>query len=315
MKQKLIFFLTILLSLGLHVLGYLGVLRVPDLPPFELRPQKNVEIEIIHQPEKNQRQQVTQVDIPKEVLLPSQEDLLDLRDKASFLSEKTQRVKKELQAKESGLSQNSKPGANQIETPNTPSPQQGSEALAHGKGRQKIQLYPSLDQALLQKAQKKSHTGTQNDSYSLGSLGSRTMDALPNDIDFGDITVLNTDALTYYTFYQRIRESVYPHWHDLTHKALEYLPSRLLHEVSGKEWITEIEFWLKPNGEYHSAHVHRESGIKNFDLAAIKSFEQSKIFPNPPKDLIESDGYVHVKYSFILKTYGLSDSSKGSSTR
>lgn len=141
------------------------------------------------------------------------------------------------------------------------------------------------------------------------------MDAIPNDIDFGDITVLNTDALTYYTFYQRIRESVYPHWHDLTHKALEYLPSRLLNEVSGKEWITEIEFWLKPNGEYHSAHVHRESGIKNFDLAAIKSFEQSKMFPNPPKDLIESDGYVHVKYSFILKTYGLSDSFKGSSTR
>ncbi len=42
----------------------------------------------------------------------------------------------------------------------------------------------------------------------------------------------------------------------------------------------------------------KESGLKSFDQAAVQAFAQARMFPNPPEDMIESDGLIHLKYSF-----------------
>jgi hypothetical protein len=54
------------------------------------------------------------------------------------------------------------------------------------------------------------------------------------------------------------------------------------------------------------AMVMKESGVQIFDQAAIGAFTDVQIFPNPPKDLVQEDGYIHLKYGFTVN-YGLNE--------
>jgi len=38
----------------------------------------------------------------------------------------------------------------------------------------------------------------------------------------------------------------------------------------------------------------------DLDQTAVNAFRLAEPFPNPPKDLIESDGFVRVKWKFIV---------------
>jgi len=40
----------------------------------------------------------------------------------------------------------------------------------------------------------------------------------------------------------------------------------------------------------------KESGATEFDRAALAAFQQARFFPNPPQELVEEDGMIHLRY-------------------
>jgi hypothetical protein len=118
-----------------------------------------------------------------------------------------------------------------------------------------------------------------------------------DDIKFGNFTAMNTDRYLFYSFFSRIEDRIRSPWEDQVEQAMSQYRAKLISQIRSN-WVTEIEINLKPNGEFHSAHVLKESGIKGFDEATIKPFVEAQIFPNPPKELIKPDGLIHLIYSF-----------------
>jgi TonB family protein len=70
--------------------------------------------------------------------------------------------------------------------------------------------------------------------------------------------------------------------------------------LSGRVWSTELEIWLNSEGEFHSAYVKKSSGYQPFDEAAVYAFKNARLFPNPPKAKVESDGFVRLRYRFNI---------------
>jgi TonB family protein len=65
-----------------------------------------------------------------------------------------------------------------------------------------------------------------------------------------------------------------------------------------KNWTTEVEFLLTPKGEFFKAQLKGASGITQFDQASIWAFRDARIFPNPPHEMVQDDGYIHLHYTF-----------------
>lgn len=131
--------------------------------------------------------------------------------------------------------------------------------------------------------------------------GTRAGEMLPQSVKVGTFTALNTDRYMFYSFYERIDNQIRYPWETMVWKVFDRTPKNVW-EKKLRPYRTDVEIWLKPNGQFHSAHVMKESGVLGFDEAATQVFEQSKIFPNPPKEMVEDDGFIHLRYSFFVHT-------------
>jgi hypothetical protein len=40
--------------------------------------------------------------------------------------------------------------------------------------------------------------------------------------------------------------------------------------------------------------------VKEVDRAAVAAFSEANYFPNPPKEMAEKDGRIHLKYAFVV---------------
>ncbi|MEZ0390732.1 MAG: TonB C-terminal domain-containing protein [Pseudobdellovibrionaceae bacterium] len=232
-----------------------------------------------------QKQIVRDTNVPDEVKAPESENPAD------FLSAHTQRVKKQTQAAVSGMTQNRDGQTSPEESKRENRPQQNSSQKSDPRFPGGLEAFtpkyrtaPSLPQEPSQ-------------DQGLSTIG----EALPNDIAVGSFTALNTDRYLYYSFFARIEEMIRFRWESAVRDAIDSTPTeRLSQNVSGI-WTTQMEVWLKPNGEVHSTHVMKGAGLKRFDLAATQSFIQARMFPNPPKEMVESDGLIKLKYSFQVR--------------
>lgn len=203
---------------------------------------------------------------------PLPQNIINDNSMARFDSEKTQRVRQETKARNLGLTQNASQSMRSRPTENPPN--EDSEMPEFTR--------MNLSTPARDKAQ----------SAAISTL-------LPNDIKFSDATNLNTDANTYYSFYSRVEELFYVRWSERLH----YYWDRLGYDfkkkqLSGRVWTTEIEVWLKANGEYHSSYIHKASGYQPFDESTEFAFKDARFFPNPPRAKVEPDGFVRLRYRF-----------------
>lgn len=135
----------------------------------------------------------------------------------------------------------------------------------------------------------------------LSSTPSTLSIALPDDIALGSMTTLNTDRHLFYSFYSRLESRTYPRWSDLVHKAFESYPPAVRKKLFGQRKLTtQVVILLKPNGEFHRAEVHSSSGVKKLDMTSALAFQDARIFPNPPKEMIRPDGFIHISASFTV---------------
>jgi hypothetical protein len=68
---------------------------------------------------------------------------------------------------------------------------------------------------------------------------------------------------------------------------------------SGATWTNDIS-----HGDLVRTNQLRSSGIPEFDAAVEKAWRRVGRFPNPPRDLLGKDGFVHMGWTFTVKVGG-----------
>ena len=272
MKQLGIF---VIFSIIFHFLLITSTLYFAETYKSELKKSDVTQIEILDQNKESLQQKIEKSRQLIKQLKASIKEIKDPDQTARFESEKTQRVERETKAANLGLTQNSAPLAKQQISEQSETKEEG-ELPEFARSKSNIQQMPV----------------SQNSSIS---------SILPNDINDSNATNLNTDANTYYSFYNRIEELFYVRWVE----RVRYYWDRISFDykknvLAGKIWSTTLEVWLTSAGEFHSAYIKQSSGYKAFDEAAVFAFKDARFFPNPPRAKVESDGFVRLRYRFSV---------------
>lgn len=113
-------------------------------------------------------------------------------------------------------------------------------------------------------------------------------------LPFGDENLLNTYENKYYSFYARIYETIGPLWQSQVRYYLRSQP------LQSGEYLTRVEVVLDPDGNVAQTMILISSGVASLDQVVVTAWNKVPRFPNPPKDLLGSDGYVHMGWSFVV---------------
>ncbi len=131
-------------------------------------------------------------------------------------------------------------------------------------------------------------------SGSEGSPGSEQAildDAIPTSAE----NLLNTRSSKFYSFYARIHQAIGPLWES---RAREVTRSS---KLSPKDYITRVEIILDRGGILQGVRIFESAGIQAFDRAVTESWKRVGRFPNPPAELLEKDGYLHMGWTFTFR--------------
>jgi TonB family protein len=275
---------SLILSLFVHFLFFEAAVHAPPL--YLANAPDKVEVEIVDKP-KEQRARSTKEKVIVRQALPPLDQLVPGPPPADtkYLSERDQHVRKETQAKNPGMTKNrSHQMAKNAGTPNGSSmgePQEKKQPEEPGAG-------PS--------------------EHRLSALGQKLFNTAPStsgeylpDVAEGPITALNSERFLYYSFFARIEERIRPLWERNVQDTHERLPIRLQKNLEARDWVTGLEILLSPKGDYVKTIVQRSSGITAIDHDAVDAFAEAAYFPNPPKEMVEDDGHIHLKYVFVVQ--------------
>jgi len=198
---------------------------------------------------------------------PEEEPEEKLKKEAKFLADLTRRVKDQMRAKQGTKTTNGG-------QPNKPSPN--------------FNFDPASNTSL------KVPSTLRNTAIGQAEFAER----VPG-IKQGYFNSLNSDQLTYYTFYSRINEQISYRWVSLVKNYLFNLPPDQLQRISNSNKRTVIEVLLDAQGNYFSSLIHNASGIQALDEATFKAFRLATPFVNPPQGLVDpEDGLIHLYYEF-----------------
>ncbi|MBO9667403.1 MAG: TonB family protein [Bdellovibrio sp.] len=273
----------------LHILVLTGVIYLA--PIFENRKPETIEVSIQEAPAipakksaaKNEKQIVRQALLPDKMQVPEDETM------ARFLSEKTQRVKQEMQSALNGMTEN-RSNTSTLPKATKPKPQQAKTAQENKENNPPDKDgYRNVD---ISKELAEMNRLNQGQS----TVG----EALPTDVKIGSFTALNTDRYLFYTFYARIEEMVRYRWESRVQQAINNFDPATATTASNKNWNTQVEFLLDRRGFLQKALIMKESGIQAFDAAAVNAFREARVFPNPPQEMVQDDGYIHLKFTFTV---------------
>ncbi|MCB9026220.1 MAG: hypothetical protein H6625_07890 [Bdellovibrionaceae bacterium] len=280
-KSFQIVIIFLIFSLGLHFCLYFSLKEF--LPPLNT-PSKLQPIEI-------QLAETSKDTLPQQFVTDPElgELTKKLQQQSQLLSKLTRRVKEQQVASQSG------PSRNQIPKQATKNP-----IYQNKKKNQKLKienLYKTFPEGL---DFKKESEETFSNSDSTYSPPSTIAEHIPN-VKKGHFTALNTDQFTYYAFFKRINEQIRLRWVNRI-KVLSYtLPASFINQLALSPREAKVELVLNAKGEFVNAFVDQSSGFKIIDQAPIDSFIEATPFINPPQDLVDSDGYIRLNYSFFIE--------------
>jgi TonB family protein len=252
------------------------------------------EVDIVSPQEQARPKPKVEKQIVRNAFVPDKLKVQDDESLAKYLSQERQRVKKESQAALSGLTQNREGQARQDTAKQGNSGKsEKSEALKKAQRDLAREGFKTWDPSRELKEM--------NRTTSAGSSGASTnSDYLPNTVSVGSFTALNTDRFTFYTFYARIEELVRFRWETRVQSAIDSFDRGTVMNLGNRSWNSSIEFLLTPDGRLKSALLMKPSGVKQFDQAAINAFREAGIFPNPPQEMVQEDGLIHLQFGFTV---------------
>ncbi|WP_413569515.1 cell envelope integrity protein TolA [Bdellovibrio sp. HCB117] len=258
-------------------------------PKFQLPEAETIEVELtpeaqIMQALKPKEQQIVrQAIVPEKMKLPEDDTL------AKFLSEQKQRVKEETRAAQSGMTTNRSNQA-AVAEPKKPTP-------AAPQRPRPAESQPSMDKDGFKEVDISKDLQEMNRfNEGMSTIG----ETMPNEMKVGSFTALNTDRYLFYTFYARMEELVRYRWETRVQQAIDRFDRLTLVNAGNRNWVTHIEFLLDKNGYLRQSLIMKSSGIPAFDAAAVNAFRDAKVFPNPPPEMVQEDGFIHIKFSFTV---------------
>lgn len=133
-----------------------------------------------------------------------------------------------------------------------------------------------------------------------GDAGSQTLDYI-DGIDPGLETLLSTKEFVYYSYFSRIRNQLNQHWGPKVRERVQkmYKQGRTIASADNK--ITKLLITLDQKGHIHRVQVIGDSGVRDLDEAAVEAFRAAAPFPNPPQGMVDEDGYIKIRWDFILE--------------
>lgn len=115
----------------------------------------------------------------------------------------------------------------------------------------------------------------------------------------GSFTALNTDWYHNYSFFSRVEQATRFRWEtNLDNAIMQLMRNPQQPSLGNSLWVTRVEFLLDREGNIRKILVLKSSGIIPFDIAATQAFKDAATFPNPPKEMVEGDGMIHLEYQF-----------------
>ncbi len=251
----------------LSVLLHIAFFGAP-WPSFKLKTKAPLVVERIILDKEDKKQVVDATEPPQDQTPPKDSE---------YLSKYNQSVEEETKAAKIGKTKNSIPA--------TPAPVKKLMTLSD------LGLKPKI----LEKPRKPSAI----------SPSSTTDDYLPNTQE-GTQTALNTREFQFYSYFERIKDRLRMYWEPELQGRVDriYAKGKNLGE---QDLITKLNITLSKQGELSKIQIVRNSGIEDVDEAALKAFEKAAPFPNPPSGMIEKDGTVHLTWSFVVETRGMSN--------
>lgn len=133
-----------------------------------------------------------------------------------------------------------------------------------------------------------------------GKTASASDDNL-DGVNNGNRTILSTREFRYFSYYNRIKDLLRQYWKPSVEQRLYKMWARGT-AVTKDELVTSLLVLLDEKGQIQKISRVLSSGHVELDEAAIESFQKAGPFPNPPKGIIEDDGFVRIKWDFVLKT-------------
>lgn len=121
-------------------------------------------------------------------------------------------------------------------------------------------------------------------------------DYLPDDVELGAQTLLNTDPFRYSSFLNRVHDEVHGPWSRRVSEAVRTIEEQLRE----KTYVTKLLVSVDDAGHVVSIRTLQSSGIPLIDQAAKQAFWDSEPFPDPPSDfnLREQGGPLAIGYEF-----------------
>ena len=157
-------------------------------------------------------------------------------------------------------------------------------------------------------SQKKGSQGIKRDwktlslkDLSVGGDGGATAatDDKLDGVSDNERTILSTREFKFFAYYQRIKELLRQFWKPNVERKLAKL-YQTGHNISAEELVTKILVLLDEKGGIKKISRVSGSGFEDVDDAAIEAFRKAAPFPNPPKGIIDADGFVRIRWDFIL---------------
>jgi TonB family protein len=315
------YFRVLIISLLFHMALGTALVLMPVPPRLETKPQAFVDL--LEQPElarrphqnpQNEKQFVRSVEVPDRLLAKEKRD-------ARFASEEDRTVIEEQRARETDMTMNRSSIASQQstqqkqQTKKNPSRQRGGKIdfspespLAKAKDELRSGITGPGDIAvggLASKPPPPSADGQPlNPNFGGVERGVSTLgEAVPDDIKFGDFTALNTDRHLYYSFYARMEDKIRHRWVTYARAAVYNIPGDP-RKLTGKDsFVTKLEVIRDPKGRFVRAILHESSGVRSLDSAPVQAFKDAREFPNPPAEMVKSDGAIHIYYAFNVNMF------------
>lgn len=278
MARWIVFFI---FSLIIHLCMGIVLYYVPTKPVSQNEP---IEVVIQQNPKSLREKQIV-----LKSLVP-QWNLKESEEETPFQSEQRQRVKEQMQASKTGLTENAfQKGSSQQKTT-----QSGQKTAKRLKARDLVYNFEGME------VQKRAREELRKETSSIqtDSSVSRINEALSQKVRYGDFTALNTDASLYYSFYSRNVPQIRFYWEQSIEEAIAHFTRQQISLGNNENWSTRVEVILDSKGYLKNIFVHRSAGVQAFDFAVVNAFRLSQPFLNPPPGMVQDDGLIHLNFSF-----------------
>lgn len=134
-----------------------------------------------------------------------------------------------------------------------------------------------------------------------GDGGARAATDDKLNVDRGERTLLSTREYKFFGYYQRIKDLLRQFWKPNIERQMAKLWGKGK-QVNESELTTKVLVLLDEHGNLSKISKLASSGYAELDEAAIEAFQSAAPFPNPPKAMLEEDGFVRINWDFILTT-------------